>query len=266
MPVRITDIRQRLRAVKKFLDPPLGRDAAPLELRAAVIDAIEQKVAILGVEQRAFPYDQIVVRLLAPADVDKATVERVFADLGSRVRDRLREVRCEAPRALEIRVSLLKKAPPVWAPGQLFAIAYGTRAGQDAESPSSSWPLVKVAVIKGTATKKVYSFREPAILIGRTEEATDTKGRVRRNHVAFDDRNRAVSRAHARLKYDKARAEYRLLDEGSARGTRVVRGDTMMTVPRDPRGVRIQSGDEIQVGDALLRVTIEQASSVPSSR
>src|SRR5207249_11450105 len=38
------------------------------------------------------------------------------------------------------------------------------------------------------------------------------------------------------------------------------------SVPRDPRGVRIQSGDEIQVGDALLRVTIEQASSVPDRK
>ena len=257
MPVRIADIRQRIHAVKRFLDPPLGPDALPLELRAAVIDAIEQKIAVTGVEQRTFPYDQIVVRLVAPADVDKATLEKLFADLGSRVRERLREVRCEAPRTLDARASFLKKTPPAWAPGQLFAISYAARAGLEAESSSSSWPLVKVTVVKGIATKKVYAFREPAILIGRTEEATDTKGRIRRNHVAFDDRHRAVSRAHARLKYDKARGEYRLLDEGSARGTRIVRGDTMMTVPRDPRGVRIQSGDAIQVGDAVLRVTIE---------
>jgi len=256
VPVRIADLKQRLHAVKTFLDPPLGPDAPPLEIRAAVVDAIEKKIAILGVERRTFPYDRVVVRLVAASEVDKAPLESVFADLELRVRERLREVRCDVPRALDVRVAFVKKAPPAWAPGQLFSIDYGARGG-DAGSTSSPWPLLKVTVLKGTAIKKVYTFREPAILIGRTAEATDTKGRVRRNHVAFDDRNATVSRAHATLKYDKERAEYRLLDDRSARGTRVVRGETLMTVPRDPRGLRIQSGDELQFGDASVRVTIE---------
>jgi len=256
MPVRIVDIKQRFRAVKKFLDPSLGPGAPPLEIRAAVVDAIEQQVVILGLERRALPYDRIVVRLLAPADLERAPLDKVFADLEPRVRERLRELRCDVSRALDIRVSFLKKAPPGWTPAQLFSIDYHARAdGGDATSPS--WPLLKVTVLKGTATKKVYMFREPTILIGRTAEPTDSKGRVRRNHVAFDDRNATVSRAHARLKYDKSRAEYRLLDEGSGRGTRVVRGETLMPVPRDPRGVRIHSGDEIQCGDASVRVTLE---------
>jgi len=255
--VRIADITQRLHAVKKFLDPPLGPDAPPLEIRAAVVDAIAKQVVILGLERRVFPYDRIVVRVLAPPD--KLPLEKVFTDLEPRVRDRLREIRCDVPHALSLRVSFLRKAPPRWTPSQLFSIDYGARrddVGSISSTPSSL-PLVRVTVLKGTATKKVYVFREPIILIGRTAEPTDTSGRVRRNHVAFDDRNSTVSRAHARLKYDKARAEYRLLDEGSRRGTRVVRGETLMRVPRDPRGVRIRSGDEIQCGDASVRVTLE---------
>jgi pSer/pThr/pTyr-binding forkhead associated (FHA) protein len=256
VPVRIADITQRLQSVKKFLDPPLGPDAPPLEIRAAVVDAIEKQVVTLGLERRAFPYDRIVVRILAP-HLEKTPLEKVFADLEARVRERLREIRCEVPRALGIRVSFMKKAPSGWTPAQLFSIDYGTRHDDVASTIAPSVPLLKVTVLKGTATRKVYVFREPIILIGRTAEPTDSKGRVRRNHVAFDDRNSTVSRAHARLKYDKARAEYRVLDEGSGRGTRIVRGETLMPVPRDPRGVRIRSGDEIQCGDASVRVTIE---------
>ena len=253
--MRVADIKQ---AVKEFLDPQLGSGALPLEIRAAVLDAIEKKVTVLGVKRRVFPYDRIIVRLLAPAAADRVPLEKVFAELESRVRERLREIRCEIPRALEIRVSFMKKAPPEWAPAQMFSIDYGTRADGAGGSAAPSWPMVKVTVLKGTATKKVYTFQEPVILIGRTAVARDTKGRVRANHVAFDDRASTVSRAHATVKYDKTRAEYRIFDEGSARGTHVIHGDrATMVQPRDPRGVRVRSGDELQFGDALVRVTID---------
>ena len=66
-----------------------------------------------------------------------------------------------------------------------------------------------------------------------------------------------VGRAHARLRFDAATGDYRLFDEGSSNGTSVVRdGDVIVVHRRDPRGVRVRSGDEIQVGRALLRITI----------
>ena len=49
--------------------------------------------------------------------------------------------------------------------------------------------------------------------------------------IAFDERALDVSRAHARIVYDDARREYRLLDDGSAKGTRIVRGDLTIDVP-----------------------------------
>ena len=58
--------------------------------------------------------------------------------------------------------------------------------------------------------------------------------------------------------YDAARGGYRLLDEGSTRGTQVIRRGGLIKVPKnDPRGVLLMSGDEIQLGDVVLRVTIE---------
>jgi hypothetical protein len=254
--MRISDIKQQLRKVKNLLGGPLGPDARPLEVRSAVLDAIEDNVESLGVGRRAFPYRQIVVRLLTSGTGHKAPLERVFADLEGRVRERLREVRCEAPRGLVCRVAFVRQPPAGWAPGQLFSIHYGTRADEEAAADSAPIPHIRLTVLKGTATKKAYAFTEPTILLGRTAEVSDDQGGIRRNHVAFDDENSTVSRAHAKLMYDRVRREYRLLDNGSARGTRVVRGGTTISVLRDPRGVRVESGDEIQLGDACVRVVI----------
>jgi hypothetical protein len=100
------------------------------------------------------------------------------------------------------------------------------------------------------------------ISIGRTAEPIDASGRIRRNHVAFldeiDGTTETVGRAHAHLRFDATAAECRLFDEGSSNGTSIIRGGSAIQVPaRDPRGVRIQSGDEIQLGRALIRVSID---------
>jgi hypothetical protein len=257
--MRFSRLTQRFRVVKKLLDGALGPDARPLEIRAAVVDAVEDQVETLGVGRRAFPYRQIVVRLLAPETGHKAALERVFADLEEKVRARLREVRCEVAPGLVCRVTFIKRAPTAWAPGQLFAIDYGARGDGESEAaaPPSAIPQIRLTVLKGTATKKTYVFAESTILLGRTPEVTDSHGRTRRNHVAFADDNSSVSRAHAKVSFDKARREYRLLDNGSARGSWIVRGGTAIPVLRDPRGVRIQSGDEIQLGEASVRVVID---------
>ena len=251
-------IKKHLETVKTMLEGSLGPDAQPLEIRRAVVDAIEAKVEPVGAGRRVLPYNRLVVRLLAPENAEKPALAAAFADLEAKVRERLTEVRCELPARLDCKVMFVKKPAIDWADGQLFSVEYQRRVDGDAQRPTAVSPTVRVLVMKGAATKKVFTFTDPLILMGRTAEISDRSGRVRRNHVAFLDASSSVSRAHARLKYDVGRREFRLLDDGSARGTRVVRGATTILVPRrDPRGVRIQSGDEIQLGDACLRVLVE---------
>jgi hypothetical protein len=255
--VRLADIKDHIHAVRTFLDPPLGSDAQPLDIRAAVVDAVESRIAVLDVGRTVFPYDRIVVRLITGPGREKAPLAMAFAELERKVRERLRERRCEVPPALQTSVSISEQPPSDWTPGQLFSLDYDNRAdAQEPEAPPA-WPLLTLTVLEGTATQPAYSFRQPTVLIGRTTEALDTKGRVRRNHVAFDDRNSTVSRAHARLKYDTVHARYRLVDERSTRGTHVVRDGAAIPVPRDSRGIRLESGDEVHLGDATVRVTIE---------
>jgi hypothetical protein len=256
---RLADIKRRFQAMKDLVDPPLGPEALPLEIRAAVLEAIEQKVAVLGINRRAFSYDAVTVRLLPSAAAEKTALELAFADLDARVRDRLTELRCTIPPALKVTVSFVKKPPAGWTDGQQFAIDYATATAEATPAPQRppSPPRLTVTVIKGAAEQSEYSLNRTVVMIGRTAEVRDTKGRTRRNHVAFDAQMSTVSRAHATVKYDSARAEYRLVDDGSARGTRVVRGEQIITVNRDPRGVRLQSDDEVRFGDAAVRVTID---------
>jgi pSer/pThr/pTyr-binding forkhead associated (FHA) protein len=101
------------------------------------------------------------------------------------------------------------------------------------------------------------------VSIGRTADPTDDLGRVRRNRIAFMDTvdgvTETVGRAHARLRFDPETGDYRLYDEGSSNGTSIHRDGDVIVVPRrDPRGVRVRSGDEIQVGRAAVRVVIER--------
>lgn len=257
--MKLADIKGRLDAFRNQLRGTLGPDATPLEIRAAVLDAIEDRVEAVGRGRRKFPYGRVAIRVLMRSAADKTSLETVFADLDERVAERFGEIRCDRPAGLDLDVSYLTSPPADWAADQLFEIDCEQRAAGDAAAaPAPSTPTVRVQVLKGTATKKAYTFNDTTILVGRTAEARDAHGRRRRNHVAFADSNTTVSRAHARLKYDAARRRYQILDEGSVHGTAVIRsGETIEVMKRDPRGVLVQSGDEIQFGDASVKIVID---------
>jgi hypothetical protein len=126
---------------------------------------------------------------------------------------------------------------------------------------------VRIEVLKGAAAETTYVLEDASIAIGRTSQAIDDLGGVRRNQVAFldttDGVTETVGRAHARLVRDES-GHYRLRDEGSHNGTAVIRRGASLPVPRrDPRGVRLASGDEIQLGRAVIRVTFLEAEETP---
>jgi hypothetical protein len=126
---------------------------------------------------------------------------------------------------------------------------------------SRRYPSITITVMKGQCSESEYVFEEPVIAIGRTADPTDAFGQVRVNHVAFlevrDGINETVGRAHARLQFDSASGHYHLFNEGSSNPTSILRnGRTTRVAPRDPRGVRVQSGDQVQLGRAILRLTI----------
>ncbi|HTV01168.1 MAG TPA: FHA domain-containing protein [Luteitalea sp.] len=257
------DLQSRLR---QYFEAPLDGDASPLEIGQAVLDDVERRVQPVGRGQRVFPYTQVVIRVLA-VDEARASVEAVFEDFSARLQERLAEVRCE-PRPVSVTVECVETPCEGWRETQRFDVRFVKAPSREAPpttaeetTQSSLPPALHVVVLKGAAAEQEFTFEESTVSIGRSADPTDGFGRVRRNRIAFldtvDGVNETVGRAHARLRFDAAAGDYRLFDDGSSNGTSILRdGEVLVVHRRDPRGVRVRSGDEIQIGRALLRVTI----------
>jgi hypothetical protein len=258
---RLTHIARDLQGrLERLFEVPLGADATPLEISQAVVDEVERKLQPIGRGRKTFPYTRLVVRV-SQTNGERAPLEAVFAGLPERLRERFAELGCDISRPVEVKLQLLKKIPAEWAPNQLFAVEYQAPADDTSARDSAAVGCLNITVLKGAAPKKTYSFSEPVISIGRTPDPTDEEGRVRRNRVAFldvtDGVTETVGRVHAHLRFDAHTREYRIFDDGSSNGTAIVRDGAAIPVPaRDPRGVRVLSGDEVQVGRALLRIAI----------
>lgn len=242
--------------VREFFDGPPGPAATPLELLQAALDDLERRAQPAGRGKRVFPYNRIVVHVSQPG-ADRAAVEAVFRQLDARLRDRLREMNCEAPPSIATRV-LFSRRPAGGAP--VVSVECFTDPDQP-EAPTTApvYPTLTISIVKGRCDRPDYTFVEPVILIGRTPELVDAHGRVRRNHVAFveerDGWSETVARAHARLEFEGG--AYRLFNESRSNPTFVLRdGRSRPVVAGDPQGLRLQSGDEIHLGRAVIRVTI----------
>ena len=250
-------VRSRL---KRMFDVPLDANATPLEIAHAVLEHIEGRLQPAGRGVRVLPCSRIVVRLKPAAD--RAALDATFSRFEDRVRTRLGELGCDPPAGFEVKVGVLKKAPPEWPADQLFAVDYLSGPRVETAAATAAAATVHLTIVRGASARRAYTFTEPIIAIGRTADPTDDLGRVRRNRLAFldtvDGVTETVGRAHARLQFDDQRRQYLLFDEGSSNGTSIARdGGTIPVPPRDPRGVRLASGDEIHLGRAVLRITIE---------
>jgi pSer/pThr/pTyr-binding forkhead associated (FHA) protein len=104
-----------------------------------------------------------------------------------------------------------------------------------------------------------YSIAAARIDLGRGAEVRDSRNKlIRTNHVVFTegsaDVNQTVSRQHAHITYESRTGHFRVHDDGSGHGTEIVREGRAISVPRGSRGVRLQSDDEIVLGEARVRV------------
>jgi len=244
--------------LRRAIDPPLGPDARPLDIRRAIVEAVERQIEPAGSGRRVLPADSVQVKVICADAAGKRALETVLEDIRDAVVARLRELQCEVAPAFAVEVSYLRREPSGWPTGQRLSVQLSRGAADDAEQP-----CLRVSVLKGEATKASFAFTEPVVRIGRAVEPTDERGHPRFNDIAFleNDRpeNRTVTRGHAVIRFNASRGGYRLFDEGSANGTRIVRGGDFIEVPRrDPVGVVLRSGDEVQFGKAAVRVEIGQ--------
>ena len=269
---RLIDLEQRL---KRLAGEPAPTE--PLEIRQAVLQAIVDLTRPAGRGRRLLPFDRIDVEILAPTVDGRRVFEAVLArdeGLEAAASRLLASAGCDVTSSCGIEVHYRKRRPPGWTPEQHFAVTGRAEAARDATAatavaeaapvaaPATAavLPLVVLKVIKGQATKRSVELRAGRINIGRQEEVSDRDQRlVRRNQLVFvegEPLSDTVSRAHAHVRCAPG-GECRLRDDNSAYGTRVVRGgQTIDVVPTNTRGVRLQPGDEVHLGRAIVRFDV----------
>jgi FHA domain len=238
----------------------------PLEIHRALLEDVEAQVVAVGGGRRVFPFDRVEVKLLAttPEEVSRLhAIAREGWDLEREVRERLKGNGARFPEGLAILVEVTEQDGPEFG-GRRYALAFRKTDQGEAELPARAVrPLLRLAVLKGKAVRDAYELAADRVYLGRLEEVLDAAGRIkRRNDVAFleeGELEQTVSREHARIAWDPESSAFWLRDEGSASGTLLFRAGRSIEVSRhDRRGVRLESGDEIYLGRAALKVEIDQ--------
>jgi hypothetical protein len=257
----------RLIEAMKRWTKPWTSGSEPLEIRRAVLEDVESRIVSAGVGKKVFPYNRVHVRLFAANEQERVDLDAIVRDawdLPRDIRDRLAQWDSRVPPGFHADVAVEERAEPL-PDGRRFRVEYerdeGAASAAAAPVAAPERPAVEVTVIQGTSTEKVYQF--PAVTrinLGRLREVLDEEGRVRRrNDVAFaedGEHSQTVSREHARIVWDERSSELRLRTEPGASGTRIVReGRSIEVSGHDSRGIRLQSGDEVWLGRACVKVT-----------
>ena len=246
---------------------PWVAGSEPVEIHRALLEDVEAQVVAVGGGRRVFPFDRVEVKLLASGPEDRERLHAIAQegwDLGREIKERLKAAGARFPEGLAVPVEVTEQGGAEFG-GRRYALAFRKAAQGEAGGPlpqaPAARPLLRLAVLKGKAPRDAYEFAADRVFLGRLEEVLDAAGRVqRRNDVAFLEEGeieQTVSREHARIAWDPETCAYWLRDEGSASGTLLFRAGRSIEVSRhDRRGVRLETGDEVYLGRAALKVEI----------
>jgi hypothetical protein len=241
-----------------------SRSRSPLEIVHAILDAVEQQIEPTGRGTRVFPFNRLELSVVASSREARGRLEALFTGdtpLRTRVLDRLQSARCSAADVV-VEIQYVDHAEANWrAPEFDLQFARVAEPGGDGQVLEPQPGQIEIRVLRGSMERWSYSFAAPRIDIGRGAEVRDHRNRlIRTNHVVFSegagDVNQTVSRTHGHIAYEPLSGQFRLHDDGSEHGTEIVRGSRTISVLRGSRGVRLQSDDEVVLGEARVRVRL----------
>jgi hypothetical protein len=235
----------------------------PLEMVHAIVDTLAREVQPAGRGRQVFPFNQVHIAVLAPTPRAKARLEVAIdgpPTLRERIVSHLQAAGCSVP-SMDLTVSYVQTRGEEWMEPDFDMTCARLALPVEPGAPAA---CLELTVTHGVAARQSYTSTVFPVSIGRGEEVRDSRQRLlRTNDLVFVEGggaiNDTVSRRHARIARDGAAHAFRLYDEGSAQGTSVIRRGTGIPVPRGTRGLRLQSGDEIVLGRARVRVRILQA-------
>jgi hypothetical protein len=258
---------------RTLFEAPLaqGRPEEPPELaeiRLAVLDQIREKSYRLG-GKKVFPFDLLRVELRGAEEARQAVFSGQFFRryLEQEVRNALAAAGCRYPENLRVEVRATGGLPQREEPWLVVETTSQTPPGAGAR------PVARLVVREGSANAPVIRLDKVRTNIGRVVDVYRSQGIYRRNDLVFSDDteiNRSVSREHAHITLDLASGEYRLFnDRWYARGGApsaaatagpgawIVRDGMSQEVHRTSRGVKLEPGDEIHFGRAVVVFEVE---------
>ncbi len=246
-----------LAAASKTDEPP-----ELAEIRLAVLDHIREKSYRAG-GKKVFPYDLLRLEMRG---VEESQVN-VFAGrffrkyLEQEVCNALRDGGCRFPENLRVDVEPVAGMPKA---GEAW-LRVETASQERADSGLK--PLAKLIVREGNANAAELRLEKARTNIGRVVDVYRSEGLFRRNDLAFEadtEVNRSVSREHAHIRVDRATGEHRLFnDRWYERGpkadcaTWIIRDGMSQEVHRTARGTKLEAGDEIHFGKAVVMFEVE---------
>lgn len=240
-----------LAAVPKPQEPP-----ELAEIRLAVLDQVYGKSYRSG-GRKVFPFDLLRVELRG-VEESRASVFRgkFFGKyLEQEIRGALRNAGCRFPENLTVNIQVVAELPKAAEPW--LTVEVGQQETVHSETP----PVAKLVVREGTANVRELPLEKARTNIGRSSDVIRAEGIFRRNDLAFGEdgaANSSVSREHAHILFDKASGEYRIFnDRWYALGSHdcgiwIVRDGLSQEVHRNGRGTRLEPGDEIHLGRAVV--------------
>jgi len=250
--------RYLLESVRELLG--IQSDQASSHVRRDVSSQLEAAV-VLEKNRKIFPFGKIEILLLPPTKSIARDFEAAFMTNSLLKTDVIRILKgadVQYPPDLEISVEL-RPARVSGDRNAEFSSLYAMKFREPVDTKRYKVPDVVLEIVKGSAEQSVYRLAKDRLLIGCQPRVRDREGRlVRINNVVFPDTgnevNATVSDMHARIWFDFTRQEFRIMDETSLYGTRIVReGHTIEVPAENPRGVGLRSGDEICFGQASVR-------------
>src|SRR5579884_136750 len=246
-----------------FAGARLTKDAPEMaEIRLAILDEIRGKVQRVA-GRDVFPYNvvRIVVRGI-PQEQAAVFRGRFFSQLlEEEMKATLTKAGCRFPDDLRAEVETTAQLPG--AGEQWLAVETESREAPAVAAPAKR--TGRLVVQQGTANKPDILLTKLRTNIGRPVDVFREDGPSRRNDVWFPEDtpvNRTVSREHAHILFHKREGEYRIYNDrwykpGENCGVWIIRDGLSHEVHRTPRGTRLEPGDEIHLGSAVLRFQLD---------
>ena len=244
----------------------ISKDAPELaEIRIAVLDAVKAK-SHRASGRSVFPYNLVRINLLGVPD-EQATVFRgefLAKYFAEELRGGLARSNYRFPEDLFVEITTTSTLPE--ANHEWLTVDTLVTEKTAARAVTEIYPPARLTIEAGSGQPADLKIDKPRINIGRTVEVyREGAGLSRRNDLAFsedDEISRSVSREHAHILYSQEIGECRLVNDRAYKGqancgTYIIRNSVTHAVHRNSRGTVLVSGDQIQLGQALLRYKVE---------